>query len=128
MMSIFDESCPPDFTRKLLVFFGTMLGFRGSDEHHSMTITQITHGFYPPDHPYFPNDEWWGIDNLGEMKTHQLSLDSDYVFEWKEFGRFPVLSDGVNGNVNCDLGGALKRWMEKLPKSDSTNSFYCSLD
>ena len=42
----------------------------------------------------------------------------------KDFGKFPVLSDGINGSVSKDIGGAIKRMYKKIPDSKMTNRWY----
>jgi hypothetical protein len=41
----------------------------------------------------------------------------------QNYRSFPVLSDGVNGDVACDVGGAIKRLFLALP-DDGSDCFY----
>lgn len=123
-LSIFDEANPQEHQQKLMTIFGAFMGFRGGEEHWKLERSQIGSGFFPDDHEIWPGGEWWGVTSMGEFKTHQLSMECNYVFEWEDFGKFPVLSDGVNGNVDGDIGGAIKRWMKKCPVSEKTDRFY----
>ena len=43
-------------------------------------------------------------------------------------GSFPVLSDGVSGDVGRDFGGLMKRILDCLPRSEVTQSFYRLVD
>ena len=43
---------------KLMIGFGALMGFRGSDEHTSMMWHQIGTVFFYADHPKWPNVEW----------------------------------------------------------------------
>ncbi len=61
------------------------------------------------------NEEFWGLGHFKNTKTEKLSIDNDRFLKTEaEFTKFPVLSDGVNGNVRFDVGGPIKRMHQKL--------------
>ena len=95
---------------KLMISFGSLMGFYGSDEHMYMKWHKIGTGHFPPDHPKWPNVEWWGLTCFLQDKASKLNTKNDFVREMSEaLDRFPVLSDGIKGDVSHDFGGAIKR-------------------
>ena len=95
---------------KLMIGFGALMGFRGSDEHTYLKWHQIGSGFFPANHPKWPNVEWWGLTCFLNDKASKLNSKNDFVREMSEaLDRFPVLSDGIKGDVSHDFGGAIKR-------------------
>ena len=120
-----DESDPTQHKGKLMVGFGMYLGFRGNQEHTYLEFSQLDHGHFPPDHPVYPNYEWWGLNAFHTDKVMKLNLGTDYAREiTPSMGRFPVLSDGKFGDVRRDFGGAIKRWVEKFPEEKRTGRIY----
>ena len=109
-----------------MIGFGSLLGFRGSDEHVYLTVDQISNGHFPSNHPAFPGHEWYGLSHFNKDKVHKLDSKTGYVREGleDELGRFPVLSNGKEGDISRDFGGALKRLLQKLPKDHKTRRFY----
>ena len=69
-MSVFDENDPAQMQEKLMVCFGMCAGFRGCMEHAMLKVTDVVNGFFPSDHPTFPNIEWWGLKALNSDKNH----------------------------------------------------------
>ena len=123
-LSIFDETNLPEHQMKIAVGLGSFIGWRGNNEQVKMTKDMITSGYFPDDHPLFPGVEWWGPGHLNEDKCQKLGLHFTHVQIVKDFGKFPVLSDGKNGGVSKDIGGAIKRMYEKIPDSKMTNCWY----
>ena len=114
---------------RLMIFFGALLGFRGSDEHTYLDFHQICCGFFPSNHPLYPDFEWWGLNAFLNDKTNHLSSKNDFVREEKDaLGKFPVLSDGENGNVQYDFGGSIKRYYESVPEPMRVGRFYKAID
>ena len=110
---------------KLMVGFGALLGFCGSDEHTYMMFHQIGSGFFPADHPLFPGTEWWGLTCFLQDKANHLSSSNDFVRQEQDaLGKFPVLSDGIHGDVKNDFGGAIKRYVESFPVPERKGCFY----
>jgi hypothetical protein len=122
-MSVFDKKDLRQLQMKTLISFGSCFGFCGSQEHTFLKKDQIGNGHYADDHPAFPGYEWWGLNRMNNDKTQVLSLRNGHVRDMQDFGSFPVLSDGVNGDVACDIGGAIKRLFLALP-DDGCDCFY----
>ena len=62
---------------------------------------------------------------MSKEKKHKLDLHTSHVKNTlKDLGKFTVLSDGKNGDVKNDIGGAIKRYMERLPQSKTCKRFY----
>ena len=90
-----------------------------------MKRSQLCHGFFESNHPLFANLEYWGLSHFDSDKCHKIGKKSGYVRELNELlARFPVLSDGKNGDVARDFGGALKRLVKKIPAHIKTNRLY----
>ena len=105
--------------------FGQCFGFWGGTKHTFFTCSEIGSEKFPRNHPHFPRCEWWGLNFIKKDKKSILSLANVHVRECKkDFGKFPVLSDGKTGDVRRDYGGTIKRLYEKIPKSDRTDRFY----
>ena len=121
----FDENDAVQHQEKCLIGFGSLFGFRGNSEHTNLNIQQIGNGYFPSNHPRWAGKEWWGLTHIDKDKRHRLGLNNCNVRDVEDdFGRFPVLSDGKIGNVSKDVGGAMKRIMEKIPPSSKPNRFY----
>lgn len=119
---MFDEDNLLQHCCKVLIIFGSRFGFRGKNEHYTLELHQVGHGFFPDDHPLWPGLEWYGIIDWGTFKTHHLNMETDYVHIDEYTAKFPVLSDGKGeGDVANDAGGAIGRWLEKLRKFESLN-------
>ncbi len=71
-LSVFDKDNLEEHTYKLLVVFGSRVGFRGQKEHYKLEKHQIGTGFFPDSHAVWPGLEWWGVVNWGNLKTHML--------------------------------------------------------
>jgi len=108
---------------KVLICFGSLFGLRGNDEHTNLMTNQITEGTYKPDHPLFPNFKYCGLKDFLD-KTHHLSLNKPFVRKEIELGRFPVISDGISGNVAQDIGGTIGRLLSKIPVGKGSGRFY----
>ena len=120
-ISVFNEDIAVEHQMKMLIGFGALFGFRGSEEHVNLKIDQISNGTFSKKHPSFPGIEWWGIRHMPRDKCHHLGLRKSHVREVEaEFGRFPVIPH----DSSRDFGGCIKRFMEKLPKSDLTSWVY----
>ena len=115
-IAVFDESDLYQFQEKMLIIFAICVGFRGNKEHTLLKRSQIGSGVFPPNHPTYPNKEWWGLIKFSSDKTHKLSLAHNHTREMHEgVAKFPVLSeDGISGEVNKDVGGAIKRYCTLL--------------
>ena len=113
-LSIFDENDNIQHCRKLLIIFGSRVGFRGNKEHRQLERHHIGSGVFPPDHPIFPGVEWWGLVSWGPFKNEVLGMNQSYLFELETHCRFPVLD---NDPAN-DAGGPIKRWCMKIDALD----------
>ena len=115
-ISVFDKSDLHQFQEKMLIIFTICIGFRGNKEHTNLKRSQIGSGRFPPNHPTYPNQEWWGLIKFSSDKTHKLSLAHNHTREMQEgVAKFPVLSeDGISGDVNKDVRGAIKRYCTLL--------------
>ena len=76
-LSLFDESDPRQHQMKLLVGCGIYFGLRGNIEHTDLDVSNITHGAFSSNHPFYGHI-FFGIDNLQD-KTHKLSMFKDRV-------------------------------------------------
>ena len=120
-MSVFDENDPVQMQEKLLVSFGLCAGFRGNKEHAYLKVHDVVNGFFPSDHPTFPDLEWWGLKSIDSDKVTTLGMNCDYVPDCTVLGRFPVLPD----LPDADFGGTIKRYVENhLPRSETCNRFH----
>ena len=62
---------------------------------------------------------------MGNEKRFRLSLNKDFVRIMENgLARFPLLSDGVSGNVEADFGGAIKRYCALFPASEQDGRFW----
>lgn len=120
-LSVLDENDNVIHCAKVLIIFGSRFGFRGKNEHYQLRLDQIGWGYYPDDHPDFPGLKWWGVLDWGNFKAQYLSADSSYTYEDEWVARFPVLSDGVTGDVANDAGGAIERWVMKVRHWEKLN-------
>ena len=85
-------------------------------------MDQIGSGYYPDNHSMFPGLEWWGIIDWGTFKNNCLDLDTDHTFEDNEYvACFPVISNGISGDVANDAGGAIGRWVGKVKEAEYLN-------
>ena len=116
-LSVFDESDPKQLIQKLLIIFGSRVGFRGASEHYDLKRSHVGKGFYPPHHNLFPNLEWYGLVDMGPFKLQQLGVQTDYLPDVGDI-RFPVISDGVHGDVRNDAGGTIKRYCEMIEEME----------
>ena len=122
-LSKFDEKKLKQHQIKVLICFGSLFGLRGNDEHTNLMTNQITEAYYKPTHPLFPNLKYCGLKDFQD-KTHQLSLNKPFVRKEIELGRFPVISDGISGNVAQDIGGTIGRLLCKIPIGKGSGQFY----
>lgn len=76
---------------------------------------QIVKGRYSSDHAQYPDKQWYGLKSMLDDKTTTLGIGTDNVRDFLDWARFPVLTDGVNGEVWRDVGGAMKRFDEITP-------------
>ena len=127
-LSKFDESNLQEHQAKVLFGCGCLMGFRGGEEHTYLKRSQITSGKFPDDHPSFPGNEWWGLAFFDKTKTHKFDMNQVYVEDMDDLLRFPVLSDGMKGDLDRDFGGALKRYCEKLPPNTKEDRFYIHIN
>ena len=107
-----------------MLALGLNAGLRGNSEHTNLLLHQVKPITYGPNHPLFPNYQGVRIDGISD-KTHQLDMITGKKRETKGVMDFPVLSDGVNGDVKNDVGGTvlrLKAKVEALPPSNKENA------
>ena len=107
-----------------MMALGLNAGFRGNSEHTNLLLHQVKVFTYAADHPLFPNHQGVRIDDISD-KTHKLDMGTGKKRETNGVMDFPVLSDGVNGNVKNDVGGTvlrLKAKIEALPPSKKENA------
>ena len=124
-ISKFNEDILEEHQEKCLIIFGCKMGFRGDDEHTYLMICQIGTGVYPSNHPLFPGYEWCGLISMGNEKRLKLGVKNDYVRTLSNgLGRFPILSDGKTDDVKRDIGGTIKRYIEKIPLDQRNGRFY----
>ena len=65
-----------------------------------------------------------GLDLLPAGQS-KLNSKNDFVHQMSEaLGRFPVLSDGIKGDVSNDFGGSMKRYVECFPLHQCKDCFY----
>jgi hypothetical protein len=121
-ISVFDENDLQQHQEKMLIIFSCCVGFRGSNEHAGLLTSQIGSGTFPANHPTYPNQEWCGLLNFGNEKTHKLSFATSHTRESPEgLGQFPVLSVEESDDPAIrkkDAGGSIKRFLAKLPTSE----------
>lgn len=116
----FDENCLKQHQMKMLVGFGTLLGFRGNNEHTNMLLSQIGTGRFPNDHPLFPGYEWAGLKHFYRDKSQELSIENPTVrVLGKDIGKFPILPGHPK-----DFGGSILRYIAKNPKGTNCQRFY----
>ena len=121
----FDETDLRQLQIKLMVGFGALMGFRGNDEHTLLLFSQIGTGKFPDNHALYPGMEWWGLTHFSQDKTMKLSTANSWVRSNGEaLGRFPVLFDGITGDIAMDFGGAIKRYVQHFPPECRTGRFY----
>ena len=80
-ISVFNEDIAVEHQMKMLVGFGALFGFRGSEEHVNLKIDQISNGTFSKNHPSFPGIEWWDIRHMPHNKCHHLELQKSHVGE-----------------------------------------------
>ena len=112
-LSMFNETDPKQMIQKLLIIFGSRVGFRGATEHYHLKRCHVGKGYYPPHHNLFSNLEWYSLVDMGPFKNQQLGVQNDYLPEVADI-RFPVISDGKHGDVRNDAGGTIKRYCEMI--------------
>ena len=78
-ISIFDESDPQEHQMKLLYGCGCNFGLRGNDEHTSLEVWNIVHGYFDSLHPCVGYEYYW-MDSL-PGKRHKLDVNNDQVGE-----------------------------------------------
>ena len=105
----FDEIDPRQHQMKLLFGCGVKFGLRGSGEHTYLEVRNITHGFFPKNHP-FSGYKYYGVSDLQD-KTHKLSVNTDYVRDTCNNMRVPVMNDD---RTSDDLGGSIGRYLVKM--------------
>ena len=118
---VFDLTDLKQLQECILIGMSGLMGFRGSQEHTELTVDQIINGVFSPDHPSFPNHEWWGVSHINKDKTMKLNMATNHV---RETGgvlcRFPVLQDDASRN----FGGALKLYRSLVPDSKKTKRIH----
>ena len=109
---------------KVIMILGFCRGLRGNDEH----VNLKTHNFevFKFGKKY---KKWEGLTGvrLKEIphdKTHKLGFNNCVVRDEKDSVPFPVLSDGVTGNVAQDLGGPIVRMLKLLKEDERCDRFY----
>ena len=103
---------------------GLNAGFRGNTEHTQLLLHQVTEFKYAANHPLFANHQGVRINAISD-KTHHLDMGTGKKRDTKGVWDFPVLSDGVNGDVKNDVGGTvlrLKAKVKALPPSKKENA------
>lgn len=119
-ISIFDENDPQEHQMKILYGCGINFGLRGNDEHTSLEVRHIVHGYFDLSHPC-AGYEYYGLDGLTD-KTHKLDVNNDHVRENSDYMRLPVLDD--NPWSSC-LAGSIKRFLTKLAPGQTR--IYCKV-
>ena len=119
-LSKFNESDARQHQMKLLFGCGIYFGFRGSTEHVTLEVSNMTHGSFPSTHP-FSGCDWYGVEGLQD-KTHKLSVYKDHVRDSENFMRTPCVN---NDPMSSDFGGCIKRYLEKL--SPGQTRMYCKV-
>ena len=101
--AVFDESDPVQHMQKVMVGFGAGFGFRGSDEHVTLSKNQIEKGTFEPGHPWAGEDYYAVINQV--RKTSKLST------------RTPVLKNNAAMRLPCKskIGMCLTRYIDRIP-------------
>ena len=108
-ISIFDESDPQEHQMKLLYGCGCNFGLRGNDEHTSLEVWNIVHGYFDSLHPCVGYEYYW-MDSL-PGKRHKLDVNNDQVWGNLDYMRLPVL---YNNPWSGCLAGSIERFLPKL--------------